>query len=244
MGWREDIIAAAESYLGVPYKGIYQGTGPDDGGFTCSGFVWRCYSDAGLEIPIAQGIHSYYTGSYNGWDTQAGWTLSNGHWTEDADELELGDLVFYSPVWDPERTGHVAIYHGDGMVIHANGAPVAITPLWEGGNFVGGGWPLKRLPEDEPEPEPEPEPQEDDMNVIVTVVDANTVVYVTSDYIHDLTHPDNIRELDRMWGEGHNGERMPRAQRTAAELARLRQGMAAGFPKHLMKYADAFPPRS
>lgn len=149
MGVRQEILACAKAYLGVPYKSIYGGTGPEDGGFTCSGLTWRAYHDAGIEIPIAQGIHSYYTGSYNGWETQAGWTLNNGHFTDDADRLKVGDLVFYSPVWDMERTGHVAIYAGDGMVIHANGAPVSIDPLSAGGNFVGGGWPLVELPEDE-----------------------------------------------------------------------------------------------
>lgn len=149
MGVRERILAEARKYIGEPYLGIYSGRGPEDGGFTCSGFTWRSYHDAGVDIPIAQGIHSYHTGSYNGWDTQAGWVLNNGHFTEDTGRLQPGDLVFYSPVWDMERTGHVAIYVGDGMVIHANGAPVSIDPLSAGGNFVGGGWPLVDLPEDE-----------------------------------------------------------------------------------------------
>lgn len=149
MGIRERIVECAKEYLGVPYKSIYGGTGPEDGGFTCSGLTWRAYHDAGIEIPVAQGIHSYYTGSYNGWETQAGWTLSHGHFTDDADRLEVGDLVFYSPAWDMEQTGHVAIYAGDGMVIHANGAPVSIDPISAGGNFVGGGWPLTDLPDDE-----------------------------------------------------------------------------------------------
>ena len=82
------------------------------------------------------------------------------------------------------------------------------------------------------------------MVAIVSVVDANTVVYVTDDHIHDLTHPDDITALDRMWADTHDGERMPRAQRTADELARLWQGMSAGFPKHLAEHAAKFPPRS
>lgn len=149
MGVRQEILACAKAYLGEPYLSIYGGNGPEDGGFTCSGFTWRAYHDAGVEIPNAQGIHSYHTKSYNGWETQAGWVLNHGHYTDDADRLEVGDLVFYSPVWDMERTGHVAIYAGDGMVIHANGAPVSIDPLSAGGNFVGGGWPLVELPDDE-----------------------------------------------------------------------------------------------
>lgn len=148
MGTRERIVECAKEYIDVPYKSKYQGTGPEDGGFTCSGLTWRAYHDAGVEIPVCQGIHSYFTGSYNGWDTQAGWVLNNGHFTEDEDELEIGDLVFYSPVLDMEQTGHVAIYVGDGMVIHANGAPVSIDPISAGGNFVGGGWPLPDLPDD------------------------------------------------------------------------------------------------
>lgn len=147
MSIRDEIVACAKKYLGVPYKSIYGGTGPEDGGFTCSGLTWRAYHDAGVDIPIAQGIHSYYTGSYNGWETQAGWVLNHGHYTDDADQLEVGDLVFYSPAGDMEHTGHVAIYAGDGMVVHANGAPVSVDPLSYGGNFVGGGWPLEELPD-------------------------------------------------------------------------------------------------
>ena len=149
MGVRQEILECAKAYLGEPYLSIYGGNGPEDGGFTCSGFTWRAYHDAGVEIPNAQGIHSYYTKSYNGWETQAGWVLNHGHFTEDEEDLEIGDLVFYSPVWDMEQTGHVAIYVGDGMVIHANGSPVAITPLGDGGNFAGGGCPLVELPDDE-----------------------------------------------------------------------------------------------
>lgn len=243
MGIREDIVRCAEEYLGVPYKSIYGGTGPEDGGFTCSGLTWRAYHDAGIDIPIAQGIHSYYTGSYNGWNTQAGWTLTHGHWTEDEDELQVGDLVFYSPVWDAERTGHVAIYHGDGMVIHANGAPVAITPLSDGGNFVGGGWPLEQLPEEE-------ERQEQEileavpMDCLITITDQNTVVAVVGGVIHDLTHPDDITILDRVWGASHNGELMPRMQMSADWYARLVQALTAGLPKHLAEYNDKFKPRS
>lgn len=243
MGIREDIVRCAEKYLGVPYKSIYGGTGPEDGGFTCSGLTWRSYHDAGIDIPIAQGIHSYYTGSYNGWNTQAGWTLTNGHWTEDEGELQVGDLVFYSPVWDAERTGHVAIYHGDGEVIHANGAPVAITPLEEGGNFVGGGWPLEQLPEEE-------ERQEQEileavpMDCLITITDQNTVVAVVGGVIHDLTHPDDITILDRVWGASHNGELMPRMQMSADWYARLVQALTAGLPKHLAEYNDKFKPRS
>ena len=233
MGVRDEIVAYCRDNIGCSYDWTPSG-GVEGESYNCSYLTTCAYAHAGLEIP-------HWQGHQNGEGSQSDWVRWADHWTEDPDELLPGDLVFFGD--SPYDTGHVGVSLGGWRMIDSvpNGG-VQERSLY--GSFVGGGWPLDWLPENEPEPEPEPEPQEDDMNVIVTVVDANTVVYVTSDYIHDLTHPDNIRELDRMWGEGHNGERMPRAQRTAAELARLWQGMAAGFPKHLMKYADAFPPRS
>ena len=240
MGVRDDILAVAEGYIGVPYKGIYQGTGPEDGGFTCSGFSWRCYHDVGLEIPICQGIYSYYTKNYNGWDTQAGWVLTNGHCVYDQDDLLPGDLVFYSPVHDPEMTGHVAIYVGDGNVIHANGGPVSITPLDEGGNFTHGGWPLEETPEQEIETERLAIP----MNVIITIADQNTIVWLCNDQIHDLTHPDDITALDSAWKAGHDGKQMPRLQMSGDWYARLVQCCKAGMPCHLKSLNEKFPPRS
>lgn len=233
MGVRDEIVAYCRDNIGCSYDWTPSG-GVEGESYNCSYLTTCAYASAGLEIP-------HWQGHQNGEGSQSDWVRWADHWTDDPDELLPGDLVFFGS--SPYDTGHVGVSLGGWRMIDSvpNGG-VQERTLY--GSFVGGGWPLDWLPEDEPEPEPEPEPQEDDMNVIVTVVDANTVVYVTSDYIHDLTHPDNIRELDRMWGEGHNGERMPRAQRTAAELARLWQGMSAGFPKHLMKYADAFPPRS
>lgn len=243
MGTRDRLVSIARSYEGVPYKGIYQGTGPEDGGFTCSGFSWRVYNDAGIDIPICQGIHSYYTGSYNGWDTQAGWCLSDGHWTDDPDDLLPGDLVFYSPVGDPERTGHVAVYSGNGNIVHACGKPVCEEDLYAGGRFVGGGWPLKKTPEQE-EAEMAAKLQESEMNVMITIVGKNTVLWLCNDEIHDLTHPDDIVALDRAWGACHNGAQMPRMQMEPDWYARLVQCCNGGLPKHLAEYNDKFKPRS
>ncbi len=239
MGIRQDIVAAAERYIGRPYAGIYSGVGPDS--FTCSGLTWRAYHDAGIDIPVCQGIHSYYTDSYNGWDTQAGWTLTSGHAVYDAERLNVGDLVFYSPVGDPERTGHVAIYVGDGEVIHANGAPVAITPLGDGGRFVFGGWPLEELPE---QLEADGLFGEKPMDVIVEVDGKGVTFWLHGDRVHDLTHPHDIDILDTMWGAGHDGERMPRAKVSADWYGRLCQCCKAGYPTSLKAYEGAFPPRS
>lgn len=245
MGVRDDIVSIARSYLGVPYKGIYQGTGPEDGGFTCSGLVWRAYHEAGLDIPVCQGIHSYYTGSYNGWDTQAGWLIGNGHLVTDPDLLLPGDIVLYSPVGDLERTGHVAIYAGDGMVVHANGAPVSVDPLDAGGWFVGGGWPLPDLPEEQGDEPAPPVPMEDeDMDLLLVITDKNTVAWMHGDSIHDLTDPDDIRALNKVYEACHDGEQMPWIEISADWYGRLCQCTEAGYPKHLQGYTRKFPPRS
>lgn len=148
MSVRDDIVAQAREQIGAPYGTLSYGNDPS--GFTCSGLTWWAYTHAGVDIPICQGINSYYTGSYNGWDTQAGWTLTHGHWEDDYDRIGVGDLLFFSPVGDPERTGHVAINVGGGMCIDATpGMGVAEREVpWSAG-FVGGGWPLERLPEDD-----------------------------------------------------------------------------------------------
>lgn len=159
MGVRDDIVAAAREQIGAPYGTLAAGNDPS--GFTCSGLTWWAYQHAGIDIPICQGIHSYYTGSDNGWDTQAGWCLSNGHWEDDYERIGVGDLLFFSPVGDPERTGHVAINVGDGMCVDATpsrGVAEREIP-WSAG-FVGGGWPLPDLPEDEEQEERERQEQE------------------------------------------------------------------------------------
>lgn len=249
MSEREDIVRCAEKYLGVPYKSIYSGTGPEEehgGGFTCSGLTWRAYHDAGIDIPVAQGIHSYYTHSYNGWDTQAGWVLSNGHYTDDPNQLEIGDLVFYSPAGDMEHTGHVAIYYGDGCVIHANGAPVSVDPLDAGGNFVGGGWPLKRLSVDDPDSEQQEQLRKAvaAVSCLIHIVDRNTWVWKVGDRIHDLTDEEEIETLISVYATENDGKSMPVMQMTDDCYAHLVQSCKAGLPRHLNDLNSKFPPRS
>lgn len=241
---RRRIVDAARSYFGVPYKGIYQGTGPEDGGFTCSGLVWRAYSDAGLDIPICQGIHSYYTGSYNGWNTQAGWLISNGHLVTDTDDLLPGDIVLYSPVGDIMRTGHVAIYSGDGMVVHANGAPVDETPLGEGGVFVGGGWPLPETPEEVERQKEKLRRAKRTMSCLIHISDENTWVWKEGDNIHDLTDEDEMLNLINVYAAENGGKSMPTIEMTGPWYARLVQSCKAGLPKHLKRLNELFPPRS
>ena len=90
--------------LGAPYR--WGAAGP--GAFDCSGLVYWSYRQTGLTLPRTSWAQS-----------QVGTPVSKG-------ALQPGDLVFfYRPV------SHVAIYIGDGRVVHAStaGKPVKISNL-------------------------------------------------------------------------------------------------------------------
>jgi peptidoglycan DL-endopeptidase CwlO len=82
---------------------VYGGTSPD-GGFDCSGLVWYCYAQIGISLNR--------TCDYT----------PNVSW----DQLEPGDLVY------SHGYGHVGIYIGGGMQIHAPypGTCVQIGPVY------------------------------------------------------------------------------------------------------------------
>lgn len=233
MGVREDIVAYCRDNIGCSYDWTPSG-GVEGESYNCSYLTTCAYAHAGLEIP-------HWQGHQNGEGSQSDWVRWAGHWTEDPDELLPGDLVFFGD--SPYDTGHVGISLGGWWMIDSvpNGG-VQRRSLY--GSFVGGGWPLDWLPEDEPEPESEPEPQEDGMDVLITIADKNTVVWLHGDVIHDLTDPDNIRALDAAYGAGHDGRQMPRLQLSADWYARLCQCTKAGYPKHLDAYNNKFKPRS
>lgn len=89
----EDIVEFALQYVGNRY--VYGGTSLTKG-TDCSGFVMRVYEAFGFDLPRS----SYYQRS-------AGRSVS-------ADDIQPGDIVCYS--------GHVAIYIGDGKIVHASNA--------------------------------------------------------------------------------------------------------------------------
>lgn len=90
---RDQIVASAMQYLGVPY--VWGGTSPS--GFDCSGLVQYVYAQNGISIP-----RTTYT------QINAGTRIS-------LSELQPGDLVF----WGGSSPHHVGIYIGDGQYIHA-----------------------------------------------------------------------------------------------------------------------------
>ncbi len=103
----EKIVDYAYTYLGVPY--VYGGESPD--GFDCSGFT--------------QYVYSYFGYSLNRTSNDQ---YENGVYVA-IDDLQLGDLVFFSSNVKP--IGHVGIYVGEGYFIHATspGDVVRVTDL-------------------------------------------------------------------------------------------------------------------
>ncbi|GAB3824330.1 C40 family peptidase [Dactylosporangium cerinum] len=84
------VLAYAKAQLGKPY--VWAAAGPN--GFDCSGLVVASYARAGIKLPH-----------------QTGGLIGRGRSVSRA-QLQPGDLVFPS-------SGHVGIYLGDGMMIHA-----------------------------------------------------------------------------------------------------------------------------
>lgn len=101
-------VQAALSKVGFPY--VYGGKGPNS--FDCSGFTSWAWAQAGVSLSPSSRTQS----------TQ-GTRIS-------ASQLQPGDLLFYdSPV------SHVAMYIGDGQVVHASNprTGVVIAPAMQAG---------------------------------------------------------------------------------------------------------------
>ena len=85
------VVETALQYVGYPY--VYGGTSPS--GFDCSGFVQYVFAQHGIGLPRMSGEQG-----------RAGTQIP-------ASEAQPGDLV----VWGES---HIAIYIGDGMIVHAS----------------------------------------------------------------------------------------------------------------------------
>src|SRR3954449_5238675 len=97
-------VDTALAQLGDPY--VWAGAGPD--AFDCSGLTQYAYAAAGISLPHSSQMQS-----------TMGTPVARA-------DLQPGDLVFfYSPV------GHVGIYLGDGLMVHAptTGSVVKIVSL-------------------------------------------------------------------------------------------------------------------
>lgn len=106
----KEAVKHAYEQLGTPY--VWGGTtmstpNTADGGLDCSGLTQGVYAQAGVSIPRV---------TYSQVSTGTAVPMA---------QIQPGDLVFYN------GTGHVAIYVGDGNVIHApqTGEVVKVSPM-------------------------------------------------------------------------------------------------------------------
>lgn len=108
----DEVFAAmmkeAEKYLGYPY--VWGGSSPSTS-FDCSGFVSWVINHSGWDVGRlgAQGLCNIST-------------------RVSASEVKPGDLVFFIGTYDTPGVSHVAIYCGDGWIIHA-GDPISYLHL-------------------------------------------------------------------------------------------------------------------
>ena len=101
----EGIIATAMRYVGVPY--LWGGNSPK--GFDCSGLVGHAYFMNGIQLPRNA---SQQVKLGDGIDI-------SGVSEEDFSAFEPGDLMFFGNK-ETGRVTHVALYIGDGHIIHAS----------------------------------------------------------------------------------------------------------------------------
>lgn len=115
-GGLSGVIDAAMKYIGLPY--VWGGGsvhGPSMGGFDCSGLTsYAVYAATGIKLPRTS-------------ETQ--WRVGV---EVPLDQARPGDLLFGN--WGPGGPGHVAIYVGNGQMLHAptTGDVVRIGPMFDG----------------------------------------------------------------------------------------------------------------
>lgn len=98
---RQEIVNYALQFVGNPY--VYGGTSLTNGA-DCSGFVQSVFAHFGHELPRVAGDQAY-SGT-----------------NKSLEEIEPGDLVFYGS----GSINHVALYIGDGQIVHASTAATGI----------------------------------------------------------------------------------------------------------------------
>ena len=141
----EDLVAAARKYIGSPYT--YHDTWPNRTGFgqtrmfDCSGLVCRATRDVGLtstrpnysvETPQKDSYGNYYLTAHSLEQKQYGIDISAEVYKVknncDVSGLLAGDILFFD-LDNNGTTDHVAIYSGNGNMIHACGIGVIETSI-------------------------------------------------------------------------------------------------------------------
>ena len=112
----QQIADFAQNYLNCPY--VYGDSGPDS--FDCSGFTMFVYDNFGVDLSHSASAQS-----------RVGITIEK-------DDLEPGDLVFFTDYPSGVGIGHCGIYIGGGNFIHASsgtGYCVKISTLLSGSYY-------------------------------------------------------------------------------------------------------------
>lgn len=102
---REAIVSFALQYVGCPY--VYGGNSLSNG-TDCSGFVKLVYQEFGYNLTRRASLQ-YHDGR----------VIS-------LDSIQPGDLIFYPEPYNQNEIGHVAMYIGNGQVVHASTARTGI----------------------------------------------------------------------------------------------------------------------
>lgn len=105
-----NMIREAEKYLGYPY--VWGGASPETS-FDCSGFVSWVINHSG-----------------NGWNVgrKTANGLKNSCDIISVGDVKPGDLIFFQGTYPTKGASHVAIYVGNGMMIHA-GNPISYASV-------------------------------------------------------------------------------------------------------------------
>lgn len=103
-------VAFARDQIGEPY--VWAAAGPD--AWDCSGLTMGAWANGGKSLP------HYSVAQY-----EQSTPISSG-------ALQPGDLVFWGSSSSPGSIYHVALYAGDGMIIHAprTGRPVSLESMY------------------------------------------------------------------------------------------------------------------
>ncbi|WP_193605798.1 C40 family peptidase, partial [Nocardioides dongkuii] len=104
------VLAFARAQLGEPY--VWAAAGPSS--WDCSGLTMGAWAAAGKSLP------HYSVAQY-----EQSTPVSAG-------DLRPGDLVFWGDTGSPSSIYHVALYSGNGRIIHAprTGRPVVEESMW------------------------------------------------------------------------------------------------------------------
>ena len=101
MARRQEVADFALQFVGNPY--VYGGTSLTNGA-DCSGFVMSVFAQFGYELPRVAAAQCAASQK------------------KSAEDIEVGDLVFYGD----GGIDHVALYIGDGKIVHASTAATGI----------------------------------------------------------------------------------------------------------------------